>query len=52
LKPVVAVPLWIAVPVYLVYAALWVAAMALAIAIAAVVVIGYGTATVIRRRRA
>jgi hypothetical protein len=51
LKPVVAVPLWLAVPAYVMYAAVWVAAVMLAIAIAAVIVIGYGIVAVIRRSR-
>jgi len=51
MKPVVAVPLWLAVPVYLMYAAVWVAAIVLAICIAAVIMIGCGTAALIRRAR-
>lgn len=52
LKPVVPVPLWLALPAYAVYVALWVAVIVSAIAIGAVIVIGYGLASLIRRRQA
>jgi hypothetical protein len=51
-KLVVAVPLWIAVPVYVMYAAVWVALGMLVIAISAVIVIGYRFAALVRRRYA
>jgi hypothetical protein len=50
LKPVVAVPPWLALPLYAMYAAAWVAAMVLIGAIATVIVIGYGIVALFRRR--
>jgi hypothetical protein len=52
LKPVVAVPLWLAVPIYVMYAAVWIAAMVLIVAMVAASVIGYGIVAAIRRRQA
>jgi hypothetical protein len=51
LKPVVPVPLWLAVPAYVIYAVVWAALVALAIAFAVAVVIGYGIVAVVRRRQ-
>jgi hypothetical protein len=47
MKPVVAIPLWVAVPVYLMCAAVWVALGMLVIAISVVIVIGYGFAALV-----
>jgi len=52
LKPVVAVPLWLAGPFYLIYSAVWVALVVLGVAIVALIVIGYGIVAVTRRRPA
>jgi hypothetical protein len=52
LKPVVAVPLWLAVPVYVMYAALAIAALAVAVAITAMFVLGSGIVALIRGIRA
>jgi hypothetical protein len=51
LRPVVAVPLWLALPFYVIYAAAWIAAMVLIVPIVAVSVIGYGIAAASRRRQ-
>jgi hypothetical protein len=50
LKPVVAVQLWLAVPVYVMYAAVWVALAVLAVAIAAVIAIAWGIVALVRFR--
>jgi hypothetical protein len=51
LKPVVPVPLWIAVPVYLMSGAVWIALFMLTFAITAVVMIGYCIVSLVRRRQ-
>jgi hypothetical protein len=51
-KPVVAIPLWLAVRVYVMYAAVWVALGTLVIAISAVVMIGYGFTALVLWRQA
>jgi hypothetical protein len=51
-KPVVAVPLWIAAPLYLMYAVLWAAVLVFAIAIAAVIVTSYGVVGLVRKLHA
>lgn len=51
MKPVLAVPLWLALPLYAMYAAVWIAAIALVVAIGAVTLIGHGLVALSRRRR-
>ena len=51
MKPVVAIPLWIAVPAYVMYAVVWIALVTLGLAIAAAAVVGYGVVAVIQRSR-
>jgi hypothetical protein len=48
LKPVVAIPLWLAVPVYVMYAAVWFALAVITMAFAAVIMVGYGAAALIK----
>ena len=52
MKPVVAVPLWLALPLYAIYAAVWVVVVALVIALSAATVVGYAIVALIRRRNA
>ncbi len=50
MRPVLAVPLWLGVPLYLIYAAVWVALAVIAVAIGTAIVIGYGIFSLIRRQ--
>jgi hypothetical protein len=52
LKPVVAVPLWLAVPIYVIYTAIWVALVVLAMALAAAAMIGYVIVGLARKSQA